>query len=464
MQKRRPFEAQLTRLTLVSSVPLLLLLLWVMVYANISIWLILLTALMAGILVIYTSYRIHQKSVYQFRSLSNLLDAMIQGDYSLRARSDQSYGALDELIESINGLALRLSEQRWESVESQLLLRTVIDHIDVAIVALTEQNQIRFLNPAAKKLLLLDQADSKAKLLEQLAFVQSFTSGCHQVVEISLGHQQGRFNVHVEEFREAGIQHKLLFITDVRTLLRSEERKAWQSLVRVISHEINNSLAPIASISQTLNRLINRQGCSTVNGSEKNKKDLIEGLTIITERANGLSQFVDSYKQLAKLPEPKKQMVSILKVLEKTCILFASQSIVIESEADVQLFVDPVQFEQVLINLFKNAVEAMAQTNPDGFITVDWYATEPFFKLIICDQGGGISNPDNLFVPFYSTKKHGSGIGLVLCRQIIEAHNGRLSITNQINSPGCCASIEIPFRDTGGASPPGITRASAARS
>jgi nitrogen fixation/metabolism regulation signal transduction histidine kinase len=440
MQKRRPFETQLTRLSLISSVPLLLLLLWVMIYADISIWLILLTALIGGLLVIYSNYRIHQKSAYQFRSLSNLLDAMIQGDYSLRARSDHSYGALDELVDSINGLAQRLSQQRMESVESQLLLRTVIEHIDVAIVALSEGNKISFVNPAAKKLLLLDETDSNTKLLDQLAFAQSFSSGCHQVVELSLGHQQGRFNVHVEEFRESGMQHKLLFITDVRTLLRSEERKAWQSLVRVISHEINNSLSPIASISQTLNRLIDRQGDST-----ENSKDIIEGLTIITERANGLSQFVDSYKQLAKLPEPEKQMVSILGLLEKICALFEGQSIVIESEVDVELFIDPVQFEQVLINLFKNAIEAMSQTNPDGLIRVEWSVTEHFLKLVICDQGGGISNPDNLFVPFYSTKQHGTGIGLVLCRQIIEAHNGNLSITNQVKSPGCCASIEIPF-------------------
>ena len=430
----------MTWLSLISSVPLLLLLLWVMIYADISIALILLAGLIGTILVVYTSSRIHQKSVYQFRSLSNLLDAMIQGDYSLRTRSDRGDGALSELAASINGLAARLSQQRWESVESQLLVRTVIEHIDVAIVALSEKNEIIFYNPAAKKLLLLDNTDSNEVLLKQLAFVQSFSSGCHQVVELSLGHQQGRFNIHVEEFREAGIQHKLLFITDVRTLLRGEERKAWQSLVRVISHEINNSLSPIASISQTLKRLIGHQG-----GKSDHAKEIIDGLTIINERATGLSQFVDSYRQLARLPAPEKQTVSILKLLGKTRTLFDNHTIHVESEVDVQLFVDPVQFEQVLINVFKNAVEAMAQTNPDGVITVEWYVAEPFFKLTICDQGGGISNPDNLFVPFYSTKQHGSGIGLVLCRQIIEAHNGRLSIANRLNSPGCCACIEVQY-------------------
>lgn len=441
MKKRRPFEAQLTQLSLVSSIPLLLLLLWVMIYAHVSIWLTLLVALIGGLLVIYTSYRIHQKSAYQFRSLSNLLEAMIQGDYSLRARSDESNSALDELVVSINGLAQRLSSQRTESVESQLLLSTVIEHIDVAIVALNEANNIRFLNPAAKNLLQLGQEDSNATLLEQLSVVQSFSSGHHQVVELSLGRQQGRFNVHVEEFRESGLQHKLLFITDVRTLLRSEERKAWQSLVRVISHEINNSLSPIASISQTLKRLLSQKE----NNVSENKKDLIEGLTIITERANSLSQFVDSYKQLAKLPEPNKQTTSILELLEKIKLLFKNQKIIIDPKADIQLFIDPVQFEQVFINIFKNAIESMSQVNTQGVVNVKWNAKGSFFKLNIYDEGCGIGNLDNIFVPFYSTKKHGSGIGLVLCRQIIEAHGGSLVITNRIDAQGCCVSIEVPF-------------------
>lgn len=428
------------RLVLLASLPLLLLLLWVMIYADISIWLILLAGLIGGLTILYSSYSVHQKLAYQFRSISNLLEALIQGDYTLRARTDQSNGALAELVVAINGLATCLSQQRWESVESQLLLRTIIDNIDVAIIALDQNNQVGFINPAAKKLLQLDSIIANQQLLNQLAFAQGFTSGCHQVVELSLGNQQGRFNVHVEEFRESGQQHKLLFITDVRMLLRSEERKAWQDLVRVISHEINNSLSPIASISQTLKRMIERDTPSVEIG-----KDLREGLSIISERAMGLGQFVDSYKQLAKLPEPQTQSISIRLLVEKIAALFSQRQIVIETEIDFVLEIDPVQFEQVLINLVKNSVEATTFTNPGSAIKIRWAVTRQHFKLDICDHGSGISNPDNLFVPFYSTKKQGSGIGLVLCRQIVEAHNGRLSLSNQ-DSGGCCASIELPIQ------------------
>ena len=429
---------------LLAWVPLLLLLLWVMAYADISIWLILLTGLIGSLVILYTSYMVYQKIAYQFRSVSNLLEALIQGDYSLRARSHKQGGAFDELVEAINGLAQRLSHERWQSVESQLLLRTIIDHIDVAIVALTQTNDIRFANPAAVQLLQIEQSPneqspSQQTLLQQLAFVRELTSGCHQVVELSLGYRQGRFNVYVEEFREAGQQHKLLFITDIRHLLRSEERKAWQNLVRVISHEINNSLSPIASISQTLKRLQERQG-----DSETIAASLHEGLDIISERALGLSQFVDSYKQLARLPEPAVQQFSLRTLLEKVAALFNHAAIVIETPGDLLLSLDPVQFEQVLINLLKNGLEANALCNSDSPIQIRWALGHQFFTLNICDRGSGISNPDNLFVPFYTTKKQGSGIGLVLCRQIIEAHQGHLSLHNR-NGGGCCACIELPL-------------------
>nr|WP_324257182.1 ATP-binding protein [Cellvibrio fontiphilus] len=444
MRKHQIFEAGLIQLLLLAWVPLLLLLLWVMAYADISLWLILLTGLIGSLIILYTSYMVYQKIAYQFRSVSNLLEALIQGDYSLRARSHKQGGAFDELVEAINGLAQRLSHERWQSVESQLLLRTIIDHIDVAIVALTQTNEIRFANPAAMQLLQIEQSHNQQshrqqRLLQQLAFVRELTSGCQQVVELSLGYRQGRFNVYVEEFREAGQQHKLLFITDIRHLLRSEERKAWQNLVRVISHEINNSLSPIASISQTLKRLLERQGAS-----ESIAANLHEGLDIISERALGLSQFVDSYKQLARLPEPAVQQLSLRASLEKVAALFNHATIVIETPGDLLLQLDPVQFEQVLINLIKNGLEANALCNSANLIQIHWARGQQFFTLNICDQGSGITNPDNLFVPFYSTKKQGSGIGLVLCRQIIEAHQGYLSLKNRPGG-GCCACIELPL-------------------
>lgn len=440
MQKRYPFEVQLTRLCLATSVPLLLLLLWVMVYAAIDIALILLTAFIGSIAILYSYYQIRHKSDYQFRSISNILGAMSQGEYSLRARSDKKESALDELVNAINGLADRLSEQRRVSAESQRLLHTVIEHIDVAIVALDEVNQVSFYNPAANKLLLLDDPQGSERLLNQLSFHHTFSAGTHQVIDLTLGKQQGRFNVHVEAFRDKGKQHKLLFITDVRTLLRSEERKAWKSLVRVISHEINNSLSPIASVSQTLKRQVSKSDsdCELF-------QDLSTGLTLISERTRGLSEFIDSYKQLAKLPEPDKQASSLLPLISKISQLLGPEKIHIDSQLDIDVAIDPVQIEQVLINLCKNGLEAMQKSNPDGRVSVSWTLDKTQLTIRVKDQGTGISNPENLFVPFYSTKKQGSGIGLVLCRQIVEAHGGRLSLDNNEDGVGCSARVELPL-------------------
>jgi len=414
-----------------------------MFYAKISIYLILLVALFGSVSIFFCYVKLHQKSAYQFRSLSNLLDAMVQGDYSLRARSSHNNLALNELVLTINTLSERLNKQRMQSIESQLLLNTVIEHIDVAIVAFNDKDEVALVNPTAKKLLQLS-ADINQTLpsnqLAQLKPVSEFTSGQSEVVSLTLGNQQGKFKVHMEEFRASGKPHKLLFITDVRLLLRSEERNAWQSLVRVISHEINNSLAPIASIGLTLKRSLSRTEQANIE-----PESLIEGLNVITQRANNLTEFVNSYKKIARLPAPQKQKTSIIALLDKVTPLFQKHKIIIESQQDHLLDIDPVQIEQVLINLLKNAIEANQEAKSESGIAINWQVTHNAFSLTIADNGIGISNLDNLFVPFYTTKKQGSGIGLVLCRQILEVHNGQLTLTNKPDNSGCLAIIELPL-------------------
>jgi nitrogen fixation/metabolism regulation signal transduction histidine kinase len=440
MQEKQSFEVQLTQLSLIASLPLFFLLIWVMVYAEISVYLILLTVLFSSISIVLCHVKIHQKSSYQFRSLSNLLDAMIRGDYSLRGRANRDDIALTELVDAINSLAIRLNKQRIESIESQLLLRTVINHIDVAIITLSAENELILLNPAANKVLQLSNEKSHTLSLKQLEQLGQLESGQSKVMTLMFAKQQGKYNVHMEEFRDAGKQQKLLFISDVSNILRSEEQNAWQSLVRVISHEINNSLAPIASISQTLKRFLSRQ-----ENIEDHKDDLIEGLTIISQRTNSLRDFVNSYKQISSLPLPKKIPTSIIDLVNKIIPLYAKNNVITTVSPDVTLLVDPVQIEQVLINIIKNAVESTQGINSEGIIELSWLVQENIFTLTICDDGAGILNPDNLFVPFYTTKQRGSGIGLVLCRQILDAHQGQLTLTNRLDKKGCLAAISLPM-------------------
>lgn len=442
-QNKKSFEVQLTLLSLLTSIPLFLLLVAVMIYANISVYLILLTVLISSLVMVYSHSKLHQKSAYQFRSLSNLLDAMVQGDYSLRARPSDGDEALNELVDSINSLSLRLNKQRIETTESQLLLTTVINHIDVAILALNENNELVLTNPAAKKLLQIPAELQEFDLTEsfsQFDQIAAMNSGNSQVMSLSFANQQGKFNVHLEEYRENGKPQKLVFITDVSTMLRSEERNAWQALVRVISHEINNSLAPIASLSQSLRRLLARK-----EDLESHKDYLIEGLSIISQRSNSLTEFVNSYKQIASLPEPKKQANSVLELVNKTVALYPDESIEVRNIDDITLFIDAVQFEQVLINLVKNAIEAIKNTGEAGKVVIHGQVNGTVFTLSLVDDGTGVSNVGNLFVPFYTTKSKGSGIGLVLCRQIVEAHGGKVSLTNRVGLSGCIATIELPL-------------------
>jgi nitrogen fixation/metabolism regulation signal transduction histidine kinase len=391
---------------------------------------------------------IHQKSAHQFRNLTNLLDAMIHEDYTLRARHSHGDVALNELVDSINALSTRLNKQRIETIESQRLLQMIIQHIDVAIIALNTRNEPVLMNPAAEKLLHITSDTlhlAPVKQIEQLKHLGLMASRESKVMPLTFGNQQGKFNIYVEEYREAGKPHKLLFITDVRTLLRSEELNAWQSLVRVFSHEINNSLAPISSISQTLKRSLKRE--KSITSSHEN---LLEGLSIIAQRSANLTNFVNSYKQISQLPEPKVQATSIAGLIDKISLLYKvsleqQNNVTVSPSKEVILRIDPIQFEQALINLIKNALEAMQYKEQPGEVCISWQVNENLFTLTIGDEGTGIHNKDNLFVPFYSTKKQGSGIGLVLCRQIVEAHHGQLSLINREDKQGCLAIIELPI-------------------
>ena len=440
MRKRRSFESKLTWLSLSVSVPLLLLLILTMVYADISTYLTILTGFIGSIAVFITNSLIHQKSAFQFRSLSNLLEAMLKGDYALRLRSDAPDSALDELVVSINNLAEHLSQQRLMSVENQLLLNTVIEHIDVAILSVDENSQTHLLNPAAKKLLKANNNNERKKVTEQIETLMKMSIGKSQVRDLSFAQHNGRFRIHCEEFRSSGLQHRLILITDIAHLLRMEEDKAWQNLVRVLSHEINNSLTPIASISQTLLKMSQSQ-----KGFPKGDEDLTQGLKLISERSHDLRAFVNSYKKLNKLPAPDIQEFDLTVIANKVSNLFDQQKFGIISQEFIALRIDAIQIEQVLINLVKNGIEA--STDDQQPVTMSWLVNDDQCKIFIIDCGTGVRNPENLFVPLYTTKPQGSGIGLALSRQIVESHNGQLTLANRDDKQGCVAQIVLPLQN-----------------
>lgn len=453
---RFSFENQLALSTLFASlIPsvLLLVTLWVQ---GLSRYLILLLAIILGSLIAWAVTFVHNRSLYQFRSMSNLLQAMVKGDYSLRARVIGKDGALLELVNSINALSGTLNRERLLTIESQLLIGKIIDQIDVAILAVDSDRRITLLNPAAGLLLAIELNDHRPvtedRLPAALQQLISMDSGQSQVGDFSFATRKGRFHVHKEQFRDQGVSQDLVFITDVRTILRAEEHKAWQNLIRVLGHEINNSLAPIASVSDTLAQRVSRDLDRDSLDAETGER-LLRGLALVGERANSLADFTNRYRQLARLPQPAQQKTDLAGLVERVVALFRkgqarSVPVHVLPGPVLSLDLDVSQIEQVLINLLKNAGESMTDGQAqfsDGEITIGWKTTGTQLHLSIEDEGQGLVNPDNLFVPFYTTKPDGSGIGLVLCRQIIEAHGGYLSLANRIDHSGCRAIIELPI-------------------
>ncbi len=441
---RKSFEYEITRIVFVSLVIHFLVLAVLLSFSELSIWMVFLVLALSFILVLYSCAKVFHTITFQLRSLSNLFEAILGGDYSLRARTDRHDGAIDELINAINGLAGKMSQQRQETVESQLLLETVVTHIDVAVLAFRDDSTISFANPAAKQLLGITNDALPESVLNEFSFIHHQEQGYKDVLDLNFIKKQGRFRVYLDVFRNAGVQQKILFITDVGHLLRKEEKKAWQSIVRVISHEINNSLTPLISISQTLTTLLTRDDEKNYISCEL-KNSLEEGLSIITSRSSALKFFIDSYKELSKFRTPSKVDFNIFNLIQRVKFLFKENKINIEGDVSQNIFADEIQIEQVIINLIKNAIEAADGKEKDNEITITWNVDNGFFNLKIADNGSGISNKENLFVPFYTTKPEGSGIGLILSRQIIEAHEGNLTLDNRCDNTGCIATIRIPL-------------------
>jgi two-component system nitrogen regulation sensor histidine kinase NtrY len=435
---RADFLNRLVALVAFVTVPTALAVVGLMIYAGVSRYPTALVALLLALIVGYCLATIRARVSFQFMTVSVLLDGLEIGDYSQRGRRHRGDDSLDGVVLQINRLADELARQRASVKEGRLLLEKVIRQIGVAILAFDDRDKVVLANPAAEALYGISSAEILDSNVTSLGAEAMLAAGNDSVVDLKFPNRSGRFHIHLDEFREQARVHRLVFLTDVRVLLRSEERRAWQDLIRVISHEINNSLTPISSISRTL-----QESANDGEAASSGRRDLANGLKVIEERSSALKSFIQRFGKLSQLPEPEKEPVSIRQLVESVIPLFEKREILRRSDAEITIRVDPVQMKQVLINIFKNADEAMSDSA--GVITIDWTMRSQRLLIKITDEGSGIANPDNLFVPLYTTKEHGSGLGLALCRQVVEAHDGNLTISNRADDRGCEVMIELPF-------------------
>jgi two-component system, NtrC family, nitrogen regulation sensor histidine kinase NtrY len=310
--------------------------------------------------------------------------------------------------------------------------------IDVAVYAFDEHQRLRLVNRAGARV--LDQTEERllGRTAEQLGLEEPLGGETPRAIDIALPGARGRWEVRRSAFRQDGRPHTLLVLADLSKTLREEELKAWQRLVRVLSHEINNSLAPIKSLAGSLQAVLDRQP-RPVDADE----DLRRGLTVISGRADALVRFMSSYARLARLPTPQRQPLHIGAWVKRIAALETRLPVRIVDGPDIEIAADGDQLDQLLINLLRNGVDAALQTG--GRVSLAWCRRDGMAEVRVEDEGPGIASGANLFVPFFTTKPEGSGIGLVLSRQIAEAHGGTLSVENRQDGSGAVATVRLPL-------------------
>jgi nitrogen fixation/metabolism regulation signal transduction histidine kinase len=373
------------------------------------------------------------------RTLANLLEAMREGDYSIRARVEDPKEPLGEVMQQVNAMAATLRDQRLGAVEATALLRKVMEEIDVAAFAFDPQQSLRLVNRAGERLLAQPAERLLAKNAASLGLAEYLVGEPEQTIQRSFPAGNGRWGVRRSQFREGGVPHQLLVVTDLTRPLREEELQAWQRLVRVLGHELNNSLTPIKSIAQSLEHVLKADP-----RPDDWADDMSRGLNVIAARSESLSRFMSSYARLAKLPAPKFGPIELNGLIQRVARLETRIPIEVQDAAPLTIQGDADQLEQVLINLLRNAVDAAQETG--GRVFANYARTSNAVEITVRDEGPGLSNTSNLFVPFFTTKRGGSGIGLVLSRQIAEAHNGTLTLQNAKNGPGCVARLSLPVQ------------------
>jgi nitrogen fixation/metabolism regulation signal transduction histidine kinase len=394
---------------------------------------------------------LQEQTTRPLQTLANVIGSLREEDYSFRARNATAEDALGELSLEVNALADMLSNEKIQAIEATALLQRVVDEIDAPLFAFDPGSTLRLVNPAGEHLLRQAKARMLGRNAAEIGLQQCLTADNETVVDLNLKDSQARWLLRRSSFRQSGVPHTLVVLSDVSRALREEERRAWQRLIRVLGHELSNSLAPIKSIAGSLGSRV-----SATPMDPQVRSDLQRGLEIIEARSASLHRFLEAYRKLAQMPAPALRQVTLGPLISRVAGLETRISVFVHPGPDVVFQADPDQLEQMFINLVRNAADAVLETSSPSVeappssqpeqapVAVRWEAHTEDVTLTIEDSGPGLLNPSNVFTPFYTTKPNGSGVGLVLSRQIAEAHGGRIEIGNRPGGRGCAVRVVLP--------------------
>lgn len=399
-------------------------LLWLSLYLAQASTLLILTVMLLVLLpfALYLS-QLYRRLTDPFYRLTSQVEAIRLEDYSLRMRSQFKKGIARDLCEEINSLSADLQRRKSRYDQHVFLIYQLIEQLDTPILVFDPKGRLSHANGAFSRWLKQPWRNIKGAPSTALGLTQ--TQAGWQLADPQ---QRSRWQLRNSHFHQSGGLFQLLILTNIEKELNQAEQNAWRRLIRVLSHEIRNSLTPIKSLAQSLAQLPSQEDKS------------IQALNVIKERSQSLQDFVERYATLSRQVVLNRENVTVDKLVAK--IKGLNPSLNLQTSISLQyVWADPALLEQVMINLVKNAEEAGKAGQPVR-LTFALYDGQQRIRVI--DQGRGIQNPENLFVPFYTTKKDGQGIGLAFCRNVIDQHGGRLTLTNNQNGPGACAEISLP--------------------
>jgi len=385
---------------------------------------------------------VKNKVAFPLRTILNILGALREGDYSMRVRGASQNDAMGELAWEVNRLVQFLQKQRFDVVESTALLRKILAEIDVALFGFGSTDVLQWVNDSGQQLLQQNEEKIIGCHAKEFGLDLCLKGPTPRIVDLSLPGGAGRWELRRATYREKGMSHQLVFLSDMTRTLHEEERQAWKRLIQILRHEINNSLTPIQTVAQSLQTRL-KQKSRTQDWEE----DVREGLEIIAERSEVLGGFIASYSKLTRLPEPIFDEMKVETWIRRVVGLETRLPVEIIRGPELTIQADHSQLDQLLINVISNAVEAVLEADRSGsvHVVVSWEIAGLFAEIWVDDDGPGLDTSTDPFVPFFTTKPQGSGIGLALSRQIAEAHGGYLTLINHPERAGCRALLRLPI-------------------